>query len=113
MIIINQAQQVMPCYVTIVLTIGVGASEFLGVQRIFAQTFPNLPKKLSCQFCRPFFGVASKKWSLLVFLQMLGAIFEVKQRWAPFLLRFSKILPRYLGILSGFCPDFQRFCPNF
>ena len=93
--------------------IGVGASEFLGVQRIFAQNFPNLPKKLSCKFCRPFFGVASKKWSLLVILQTLGAIFEVKERWAPFLLRFSKILPRSLEIFSGFFPDFQIFCPNF
>ena len=37
-----------------ILDIGVGASKFLGVQRIFAQIFPNLPKKLSCNFCRPF-----------------------------------------------------------
>ena len=38
----------------IVWHIGAGASKFLGVQRIFAQIFPNLPKKLSCNFCRPF-----------------------------------------------------------
>jgi len=44
------------------------------MQRIFAQIFPNLPKKLSSNFCEPFFGVTSKKWSSLVFLQTLGAI---------------------------------------
>jgi len=54
---------------------GVGASKFLGVQRIFAQIFPNLPKKLSSNLCGPFFGKAFKKWSSLVFLQMLGCIF--------------------------------------
>jgi len=54
--------------------IGVGASKFLGVQRIFAQIFPNLPKKLSSNFCGPFFGVASKKMAFTCFLQTLGAI---------------------------------------
>jgi len=60
--------------------------------------------------------VASKKWSLLVFLQTLGAIFEVKQRWAPFLLNFQRFCLDIWGFcpfFHGFCPDFQRFCPNF
>jgi len=38
-------------------TIGARASKFLGVQRIFAQIFPNFPKKFLCNFCRPFFSV--------------------------------------------------------
>jgi len=54
-----------------------------------------LPKKLSCNIFRPFFGVTSKKWSSLVFIKTLGAIFEVKQRWAPFLPRFSGIFPGF------------------
>jgi len=96
--------------------IGVEASEFLGVQGIFAQIFPNLAKKLSCKFCRPFFGVTYKKWSLLVFLQILRAICKVKQCWAPFLPIFSGILSRYLVILFGFSgilPKFSEICPNF
>jgi len=45
----------------------------------------------------------------LFFCKRRAAFFEVKQRWAPFLPRFSGILPRNLGIL----PDFQEFCPDF
>jgi len=41
------------------------------------------------------FGGTSKKWSLLVFLQTLSGVFEAKQRWAPFLPRFSGILPKF------------------
>jgi len=55
--------------------IGVGASKFLGVQWIFVQIIPNLHKKLSSNFFGLSFGVTSKKWSSLVFLQMLGVIF--------------------------------------
>jgi len=36
----------------------------------------------------------------------LGTLFEIKERWAPF-------LPRFSGILLKFCPDFQDFCPDF
>ena len=49
--------------------------------------------------------------------------FEVKQHWAPFLPKFSRIFSRNFGILFGFsgilpkfsriCPNFRRFCPNF
>jgi len=41
-------------------TVGVGASNFVGVQRIFAQIVLNLPKKLLCNFADRFFGVTSK-----------------------------------------------------
>jgi len=81
----------------------------LGMQRIFAQIFPNLPKNLSCKLCQLFFGVTSKKLSLLIFLQTLGAIFEVKQCWVPFLSRFSGILFEFSGIL----PKFSKILPKF
>jgi len=56
--------------------IGVGASKILGVQRIFAQIFPNLPKQLSCNFCQPFSWCDLQKNGPLGFLQTLGAIFR-------------------------------------
>jgi len=61
------------------------------------------------------FGVTSKKRSSFVFLQMLGAIFEDKQRWARFLPGFSVIFPREVicSDFQGFCQNFQQFCPDF
>jgi len=66
------------------LHIGVGASKFLGVRRIFAQMFPNLPEKLFFNLCptnllsqrmwRPVLGVTSKKGIHSFFCK----------RWAPF-----------------------------
>jgi len=79
----------------IVPSIGVGPRKYLGVQRIFTQIFPNLPKKFLCNFAARFFGMTSKKWFSLVFLQTLGAI-----------------LPRYLGILSKFSGIFPGFSTN-
>jgi len=64
------------------INIGVGASKFLGVQRIFAQIFPNLPKKLSSNFCGLRFGVTSKKMVFTCFSANAG---------------------------RHFCPDFQGF----
>jgi len=103
---------------------GVGASKFLGVQRIFAQIFPNLPKKFLCNFFRPFFSVTFQKMVFTCFFANVGGeFFEVKQRWAALLPKFSGIFSRNLGILFGFsgilpkfsriCPNFRRFCPNF
>ena len=92
------------------LTIGVGAIKFLGVQRIFTQIFPNLPKKFLCNFCRPFFSVTFQKMVFTCFPANVGRqFFEVKQRWAPFM---PKFLVFFLDIW-GFCSDFQGFCPNF
>jgi len=71
----------------------------------FSQT---CPKSCRATFADCFYDVTSKKWLSLVFLQTLGAIFEVKQRWAAFLPRFSVILSRYLGILPGFSTN-QNF----
>ena len=88
------------------MTTGVGASKFWGVQRILAQIFPNLHKTLSCNFCQPFFGVTSKKWSSIVFLQTLGGIFRSQQDWVPF---FAQTWRDFVQI----CGDFTRFFREF
>jgi len=41
---------------------------------------------------KTFFSMTSKK-SSCIFLQTLGAIFEIKQRWRPFLPGYSVTLP--------------------
>jgi len=81
------------CQLTALPDIGVGASKFLGVQRIFAQNFPNLPKKLSCNFYRPFLWCDLQQNGRYLFVcKPWAPFFEVKQRWAPFLPKFSGIL---------------------
>jgi len=94
-------------------TIDVGASKFLGMRRIFAQIYPNLPEKFwatACKFfpskiMKTFFGMTSKK-SLHVFFCkntiLWAPLYEIKQDWEPFFHEFQR-----------FCPDFQRFCPDF
>ena len=62
--------------------IGVGASKFLGVRKIFARISPNLPEKFSSIVGRQFF--------------------KIKQRWAPFLSVFLGSLPRNPGIFQTF-----------
>ena len=44
---------------------------------------------------KTFFWCGLQKRSSCVFMETLGAIFEVKQRWAPLLPEFSEILPRF------------------
>jgi len=96
---------------------GARASKFLGVQKFFSQIFPNFPKKLSCCFCRPFLWRDLQKNGLhLFFCKPWAPFFVVKQRWAPFLPRFSGISPRCLGILFGFSeilPKFSGILPGF
>jgi len=103
---------------TLLLSIGVGASKFLEVRRTFTRIFPNLPEKLLCDFAyklsptkimMTFFGVTYKKKVCVCFSANVVTIFEVKQRWAPFLSRYSGILPRYFRIL----PKFSEILPGF
>jgi len=65
----------------------------------------------------PFFWCDLQTKGLHLFLcKRCAPLFEVKQRWEPFLPRFSEILPRYLDILPGFsgiCQDFSRISPDF
>jgi len=75
--------------------IGVEASKFLGMQRIFAQIFPNLPKMLSWNFAGRFCVVTSKNGFHLFFCEPWSPFFEVKQCRAPFLPKFSRILPGF------------------
>jgi len=62
---------------------------------------------------KTFFGMTSEKTSSSVFLQTLGAFFQIKQRWVPFLPGFSGILTRFLGILPGFSEILTRFSGIF
>jgi len=72
--------------------IGIGARKFLGVQRIFAQ-------KVAVQILPTVFGVA---WSLLVFLQTLGAIF------AQILMDFAEIFGDFVRIFRDFDQIFNK-----
>jgi len=85
--------------------IGVGASKFLGVRRIFARIFPNLPQKFLSDFSYKFsptkimktvFWYDRQKRSSRVSLQTLGAI-----------------LWNINNIGRHFCPDFQVFFSFF
>jgi len=83
------------------IAIGVGVGKFMGVKRIFARIFPNLPEKyfvrllpanfLPQRWWRPYFGVPPKT----------GLVFFCK-RWAPFFPGFSRILPRFSRIFFEF-----------
>ena len=73
-----------------------------------------LPENFLSQRWRPFLVWPPERYSF-VFLQMLGDIFEVKQRWGPFFPRYSRILPRYFRILprfSGISPKFSGIFPG-
>ena len=73
-----------------------------------------LPKNFLSQRLRPFLVWPPERYSF-VLLQMLGDIFEVKQRRGPFFPRYSGILPRYFRILprfSGISPKFSGIFPG-
>jgi len=84
-------------------SIGVGASKFLGLQRIFDQIFPNLPKKISCKFCRPVLWCDLQKTVFTCFSANLGRHFS----------KSNNVGRHFCSNFQGFCPNFQRFCPNF
>jgi len=94
--------------------IDVAAGKFLGVQRIFARIFPNVPEKFWATFCansfswRPFSGWLPKKifmWfctpcdPFLSYQSTLGAILPVFSGSLP---RFSVSLRRFSQILLEF-----------
>ena len=93
------------------------SKQIFGVAKDFAQIFPNLPKKLSCNFCRSFLWCDLNKNGLhLFFCKPWAPFFEAKQRWASFFPRFSRILPTYIGLLFGFSkilPKFLEILPGF
>ena len=62
-----------------------------------------LPKNfLPQRLLRPFLFWPQKKVLICFFWKYRAPFFEVKQRWVPFLPRFSAIVPRYLKILPRF-----------
>jgi len=93
------------------------SKQIFGVAKDFAQIFPNLSKKLSCNFCRSFLWCDLNKNGLhLFFCEPWAPFFEAKQRWASFFPRFSRILPTYIGLLFGFSeilPRFSGILPRF
>jgi len=72
------------------MTTGVGASKFLGMQKIFAQIFPNLPKHCRATFVDRIFVRPPKDGLHLFFCK----------HWAPFLPRFEEILRKCSEIYS-------------
>jgi len=89
----------------------------LGGAKDFSPNFLKLAQKVVVQLLPTVFVVWPPKNCLhLFFCKPWAPFFEVKQRWVPFLPRFSGILPRYLGILfgsSGILPKFSRIFPDF
>jgi len=84
--------------------------QIFGVRRIFVRISPNLPENFLGHFLcgyfltKSIFGAISSKQSTL------GAIcFQIKRRWAPFLLICSSSLPRFSGILRRFSQILSRF----
>jgi len=81
---------------------------------------PNIPQTFS-KICHATFADRLLVWPPenglhLFFCKHWAPFLEVKQRWAPFFPRFSRILSRYLGILFGFSgilPKFLGILPGF
>ena len=85
------------------------SKQIFGGARSICPNFPKLGQKVVVQMLPTVFWCDLQKWSSLIFLQTLGALFEAKQRWAP-------LLPRFWGCCLdfwGFCPNFQEFCLDF
>jgi len=82
--------------------IGVGASKFLGVQRIFAQISETCPKSCRATFADRF-CVRPPKMVFTCFSANLGRHF-----WKP-----KNVGRHFCLYFQIFCSDFQGFCQNF
>jgi len=100
-------------YPRIICTIGVGASKFLDCA-VFLSEFPQTCPKVLCNFCLQIFSHKDHEdlflvWPLRnsVFIcfseKPWASFFEVTQRWAPYLPRFSRILPRFFDNSNWGC----------
>jgi len=87
---------------------GVEASKFLGVQK-FSRT---CPKSCLPTFADRFLVWPPKNGLRLFFCKRWAPFFEIKERWAPFLPRYSGILPRISKILPKFSGILPRFSTN-
>ena len=93
------------------------SKQIFGMQRIFAQIFPNLPKKLSCSFCRPFLWSDLQKMVFTCFSAIFGRHISksniVGRYFCPDFQGFCRDIYGFCSDFQGFCQNFQRFCPNF
>jgi len=106
-------------------SIGVGASNILGVGRIFARISPNMPKPFLGHFLCEYFLMKIQKRSSCdsahvwrhffkahwgPFLPVFSGILLRFQRFSQILPRFQRILPRFSRILPGFSPNQNFWC---
>ena len=84
------------------------SKQIFGMQRIFAQNFPNLPKKLSCNFCRPFLWRDLQKMVFTCFSANLGCHFSKSNNVGHHFCQIFRILFGFSGIL----PKFSGFSTN-
>jgi len=111
--------------VRVISAIGVGARKYLGVRRIFARIFSNLPEKFGPLFVR-IFSHEDRFWNRKNFscdsAHVGGHFFQTEARWTPFcgicrefaqsFRGFAKVFTDFAQISADFA-DFQEFCPNF
>ena len=117
----------------------VGAGNYLRMRRVFARISPNLPEKVLgrksflCEiFLRLYFGWPLKRspcdvgrhffyqikagWAPFFQIKVGYHLFQIEKLWAPFLLVFSRSLPRFFWILWRFSqvlPRFPQILPGF
>jgi len=80
---------------------GAGAGKFLGVRKILAQNFPNLPKKTP-KNVPPNTGKKSS-------CDLVAILFKSKHDGRHFCSYFQGVC----GDFQGFCEGFHIFCPDF
>jgi len=86
------------------------SKQIFGGAKDFCPNFPKLPKKLSCNICRPFSWCDLQKWSALVFLQTLGAIFRSQTTLGAI---FAQIFSDFVRIFRDFVQIFRDFARIF
>jgi len=82
------------------------SKQIFGGAKDFLPNFPNLPKKLSCNCCRPFLWCELQKNGLHLF--SCKSLAPFLPRFSVILPKFSQILPKFSGILPGFSTN-QNF----
>jgi len=90
---------------TVMCSIGIGGSKYLGVQWIFARISPNLPEKLLCDFCRQIFSHKDH--------EELVSVLPPKKVFICVSTNVGTIFGRQATLGAIFCPDFQGVFPDF
>jgi len=93
------------------------ASKFLGCKGFLPKFSQTCPKSCHAAFADHFYGVTSKKWSSLVFLQSLGAIFRSQTSlgaiFAQIFRDFAEIFMDFVRIFRDFAKIFRDFAQIF